>query len=297
MKTKNITPLLLPLFLLACHPQNGQYQASGAFEATEITVSAQAAGTITQLLITEGQTLEKGQNLGAIDTTQLHLKKAQLQASIQAAQTRLQNIPLLTDPLRQQLEQQQTEAHRFQALLQADAAPQKQVDDLQASIRILQKQLQAQTHTLRQTNQTLAAEIQTLQIQIQQIDDLIAKSLITAPIAGTILAQYAHAGELAPLGRPLFKIADLQNITLRAYITADQLNHLQLNQQLPVYVDFDKNQPRRYTGTLAWISPKAEFTPKTILTKNERANLVYAVKISLQNDGYLKIGMYGEVRL
>jgi HlyD family secretion protein len=182
-------------------------------------------------------------------------------------------------------------------LQKANAATQKQVDDIQSSIDVLQKQLAAQTETLQKGNSSLSSEIDALHIQVAQIEDLIAKSIISTPISGTVLAKYAEQGELAGQGRALFKIADMERIYLRAYITADQLSQLQLNQEVAVFADFGRKDMTEYRGVITWISDKAEFTPRTILTKNERANLVYAVKIAVENDGYLKLGMYGEIRL
>jgi HlyD family secretion protein len=297
--TAPLFPLALAaaLLLAACNNSKGRYEASGAFEATEVIVSAQASGQIIQLDLAEGQSLQAGQTVGYIDTIQLHLTKKQLLASIQAASSRTNNVSLLVASLKRQLAQQQSEELRFQSLQRAGAATQKQLDDLHSSIDILQKQLAAQTETLQKANSSLNAELLALQIQVEQINDRIAKSLISTPIAGTVLAQYAEQGELAAQGRALFKLADLSRIYLRAYITADQLTQLKLGQEVPVFVDFGKSETSEYKGVISWISDKAEFTPRTILTKNERANLVYAVKIAVQNDGYLKLGMYGEVRL
>jgi HlyD family secretion protein len=171
------------------------------------------------------------------------------------------------------------------------------VDDIQASIDLLQRQLAAQTETLQNANNSISSEIKSLAIQVEQVEDFIRKSIISSPIDGTVLSKYAEKGEITVQGRALFKVADINNLYLRAYITADQLDKLQLNQMVSVFVDFGKKEMREYTGTITWISGKAEFTPRTILTKNERANLVYAVKIAVKNDGFLKIGMYGEIKI
>ncbi|MDR2806376.1 MAG: HlyD family efflux transporter periplasmic adaptor subunit [Dysgonamonadaceae bacterium] len=297
MKTTKILFLLLVLTFAACHRPKGAYEASGTFEATEVIVSAQSTGQIMQFDLTEGQTLEARQIVGYIDTLQLHLKKEQLLASMRAVGSRTYNVALQIASLKQQIAKQQTEWRRFQNLRDANAATQKQVDDIQAAIDVLQKQLEAQTETLQKGNSSLSSEIDALQIQVAQIDDLIEKSIISAPANGTVLAKYAEPGELAAQGRALFKIADLNQMYLRAYITADQLTQLKLNQEVAVFADFGKKEMTEYKGILTWISDKAEFTPRTILTKNERANLVYAVKIAVENDGFLKIGMYGEVRV
>ncbi|MDR1682599.1 MAG: HlyD family efflux transporter periplasmic adaptor subunit [Candidatus Symbiothrix sp.] len=288
---------LATLLLFSCVKQKGHYDASGAFEATEVMVSAQAAGQILQFSITEGQVLDANRPLGYIDTIQLHLKKEQLRASMQAVNSRTYNVSLQIASLKQQIAKQETELARFQKLLQSNAATQKQVDDIQSSIDVLQKQLAAQTESLQKGNSSLSSEINVLQIQIEQIEDLIAKSIIVSPINGTVLAKYAEPGELAAQGKLLFKIADTENMFLRAYITADQLTKMKSDQKVKVFADFGKSEMREYQGVIMWISDKAEFTPRTILTKNERANLVYAVKVAVKNDGYLKIGMYGEMKV
>lgn len=298
MNKISILPLMiLALCLFSCGKQKGNYDASGAFEATEVMVSAQAAGQILQFSVTEGATLESNQVVGVIDTIQLRLKKEQLRASMQAVDSRTYNVSLQIASLKQQIAKQETELARFQKLLQSNAATQKQVDDIQSSIDVLQKQLAAQTESLQKGNSSLSSEIKALQIQVEQVEDLIAKSIISSPITGTVLAKYAEAGEVTGQGKPLFKIADTENLFLRAYITADQLTTMKLNQEVSVFSDFGKKEMREYQGIITWISDKAEFTPRTILTKNERSNLVYAVKIAVKNDGYLKIGMYGEVRI
>jgi len=296
MKKQILFILLAVLMLSACSHKKGAYEASGIFEATEVIVSAQASGQIMQFDVTEGQNLTAFQTVGYIDTVQLYLKKEQLLASMKAAGSRTYNVALQIASLKQQIAKQQTELERFQNLQKANAATQKQVDDIQSSIDVLQKQLAAQTETLQKGNSSLASEIDALQIQVAQIEDLIAKSIISAPMDGTVLAKYAEQGELAAQGRALFKIADMERIYLRAYITADQLTQMKLNGEIAVFTDFGKKEMREYKGIITWISDKAEFTPRTILTKNERANLVYAVKIAVENDGYLKIGMYGEIR-
>jgi len=289
--------LALVLFSTSCGYKKGNYDASGTFEATETLVSAQAAGQIEAFDVIEGQQLTANTEVGYIDTIQLHLKKEQLLANMKAVDSRSYNVSLQIASINQQISKQQTELHRFQNLLKSNAATQKQVDDIQASIDLLQRQLAAQTETLQNSNNSISSEIKGLAIQIKQVEDMIRKSIISSPIDGTVLAKYVEKGEVAVQGRALFKIADVGNLYLRAYITADQLDKLQLNQTVSVFADFGKKEMREYKGTITWISDKAEFTPRTILTKNERANLVYAVKIAVKNDGYLKIGMYGEVKI
>lgn len=298
MKTmiKHLAWLLVFTTAISCGHKKGNYDASGTFEAIETLVSAQATGQIEALEITEGQHLQAYAEVGYIDTTQLYLKKEQLMASMKAVDSRSYNVSLQIASIKQQISKQQTELSRFRNLLNSNAATQKQVDDIQASIDLLQRQLDAQTETLQNNNSSISAELKSLYIQVEQVEDWIRKSIISSPIDGTVLAKYAEKGELAAQGRALFKIADTNKMFLRTYITADQLDKLQLNQKLSVFADFGKKEMREYPGTIVWISDKAEFTPRTILTKNERANLVYAVKVAVENDGYLKIGMYGEVK-
>ncbi|MDR3217538.1 MAG: HlyD family efflux transporter periplasmic adaptor subunit [Dysgonamonadaceae bacterium] len=297
MKTIKMTVLCASIILLvACGKKKGDYDASGSFEATEVLVSAQATGQIMAFNLTEGQSLLANDETGYIDTTQLHLKKAQLMASMRAVDSHSYNVARQIASLKQQIVKQETELARFQKLLQSNAATQKQVDDIQSAIAILQRQSDAQTESLQNNNSSISAELSGLHAQLEQIDDLIQKSVISSPISGTVLSKYAEKGETAAQGKALFKIADLDNMHLRAYITADQLDRMKLNQEVIVRADFGEKNMREYTGKITWISGKAEFTPRTILTKNERANQVYAVKIAVKNDGYLKIGMYGEIK-
>jgi HlyD family secretion protein len=298
MKTmiKHFVGFVVFTMVVSCGHKKGNYDASGTFEAIETLVSAQATGQIEALEVTEGQRLPAYAEVGYIDTTQLYLKKEQLLASMKAVDSRSYNVSLQIASIKQQISKQQTELSRFRNLLNSNAATQKQVDDIQASIDLLQRQLDAHTETLQNNNSSVSAELKSLYIQVEQVEDLIRKSIISTPVDGTVLAKYAEKGELAAQGRALFKIADVNKMFLRTYITADQLDKLQLNQKLSVFADFGKKEMREYPGTIVWISEKAEFTPRTILTKNERANLVYAVKIAVENDGYLKIGMYGEVK-
>ena len=296
MKAKYLMGLVLVLLATACGHKKGNYDASGTFESVETLVSAQANGQIEAFDVIEGQQLTANVEIGYIDTIQLHLKKEQLLANIKSVDSRSYNVALQIASIKQQISKQQTELQRFQNLVKSNAANQKQVDDIQASIDLLQRQLAAQTETLENNNSSISSEVKGLAMQVEQVEDLIRKSIISSPIDGTVLVKYAEIGEIATQGRALFKVADVNNLYLRAYITADQLNKLKLNQTLRVFADFGKKEMQEYAGTITWISDKAEFTPRTILTKDERANLVYAVKITVKNDGYLKIGMYGEVR-
>jgi len=295
---RNIVLLLLILSaVVSCGKKKGNYEASGSFEATEVLVSPQVAGQIMRLEVEKGQSLKANEEVGYIDTVQLYLKKKQLLAGMKAVDSRSFTISLQIASLKQQIEKQQTELARFKNLLKSNAGTQKQVDDIQSSIDVLQRQLAAQTESLQNNNKSLSAESLGIQAQIEQIEDMLRKSIITNPIDGIVLDKYAEPGEMAGQGRVLFKIADMDKIFLRAYITADQLDQLKLNQEVSVFADFGKKEMRQYPGTIVWISDKAEFTPRTVLTKDERANLVYAIRVAVKNDGFLKIGMYGEMRI
>ena len=287
------------LLFASCSNKDGDYDASGAFEATEIIVSSEASGKIEYLNIMEGQQLEKGQQVGLIDTTQLYLQKMNLLSNIKGVRSQQPNIAAQTASIKEQITTLEREKQRTTNLIEANAATQKQLDDINGQIEVLQKQLSASESTLQKSSQNITAQSSSMDIQIEQIEDRLKKSIITSPITGTVLNKYAEEGELANMGTPLFKIADINNMILRVYVTNDQLSNIKLNNKVQVIVNNSKDSDsnRVYEGTVTWISDKSEFTPKTIQTKNERANLVYAMKVSVKNDGYLKIGMYGEVKL
>ena len=289
--------LSLAIILSACNNKNSNYDASGVFETTEIVVSAKGSGEILQFNIMEGQKVEAGQTLGVIDTTQLYWRKIQLQSNMKAMDSRQVNVSVQVAALQEQLATARREQQRFTQLLKDNAANQKQLDDINAQIATLEKQLAAQTETLKNSNNSITNEQQSLWAQIAQIDDQIKNSVIKSPISGTILAKFAEAGELAVQGKPLFKVADIDKMFLRAYISASQLTELKIGQQVKVYSDLGEKDRKEYEGVVSWISDKAEFTPKTIQTRDVRANLVYAVKIAVNNDGYIKKGMYGEVKI
>ncbi len=303
--------IILAAAMAACNGKESPYDASGTFEAVETIVSAEATGRIMALDLEEGRQLKAGQVVGYIDSVQLSLRKKQLEAQIRATGSRVPDIVAQTNVYKQQIAVSQVrldnlihEQKRVQNLLKADAATPKQLDDINAQVEELQKQLDvirkqdaAQTSVLKTQTSGLRADVQPLVVQIEQINDQLAKTKIVNEVNGTVLTKYAEANEVAAAGKPLYKIADLSTIILRAYVTGDQLTGIKLNQQVKVLVDSAGGQYRELSGTVEWISSRAEFTPKTIQTKDERANLVYAVKIRVTNDGYLKIGMYGEVVL
>lgn len=297
MKTLKNTMLFLAVLLpLACSNNKTDYDASGIFESTEVIVSSQVSGQLMEFTVTEGQQLQAHSYLGYVDTTQLYLKKQQLMASRTAVSSRSTSVPRQIASLKEQIATQKRELARFGNLVKLNAANQKQVDDIQSQLSVLEKQLAAQTELLVNNNQGISGESTALESQIAQIEDQLLKSRITSPIQGTVLTKYAEQGEFTAPGKALFKVSDMQQMYLRAYITSDQLTQLKQGQPVTVYADFGEDQMRTYPGTISWIADKAEFTPKTIQTRNERANLVYAVKIAVTNDGYLKNGMYGEVK-
>lgn len=293
---KRYLSLLLPLALAACSQDKAAYDATGVFEATEVMVSAQTTGEITRLGLTEGDRLEAGAEAALIDTVQLALKRRQLLASMTAVESRRYDVARQVAAIRQQIATQQHERTRYARLVEERAANRKQLDDIDAQIALLHKQLAAQTETLQNTNRGVSGETAGLEAQVAQIDDQLRRAHVTSPITGTVLAKYAEQGELASPGKPLFKVADTQHLYLRAYVTAPQLTGLRVGQEVTVYADRGERDSKAYKGRIAWVSDEAEFTPKTIQTRDERANLVYAVKVAVVNDGTIKIGMYGEVK-
>lgn len=286
--------LVLP-FITACSKSKNATDASGTFEATEIIVSSQVTGTLLAFNVEEGQEVKAGVLLGSIDTVQLDLRKKQLEASIQAVQARKPEVNVQLAALQQQIATAQTEKRRVENLVKANAANQKQLDDLNAQIEVLNKQFLATRSTLESGNNGLNKESSALKIQIDQLNDQLKRSYISSPIDGTVLVKYAEAGELALPGKSLFKVADLSKMILRVYVTADQLAKIKVGQVVDVNAELGTSDNKAYKGTVTWISAKSEFTPKTIQTRDERANLVYAVKVAVVNDGNLKMGMYGGI--
>lgn len=296
MKT-SIIAFTSAILFTACSTNENLYDASGTFEAIETIVSAEATGTIQSLRIEEGQQLKGGTTIGYIDSTQLYLKRKQLQAQIRAVLSKKPNIPTQLAALLEELQQAEREQKRVASLFRSDAATQKQLDDAAAYVAIVKSKISAQESSLGITAASLREETLPLQVQIEQLDDQLTKCRIVNAVNGTVLSKYAETYETVVAGKPLYKIADLSSIILRAYITGNQFSQLKLNQPVTVLVDDAEGKYKEYPGTIQWISDKAEFTPKTIQTKDERANLVYAIKIGVKNDGFLKIGMYGEVKL
>lgn len=296
MKIKYVTGIVLAIGLMGCQRNTENFDATGTFEATEVIVSAEASGKLIHFRADEGVQLTCGEEVGLIDTVQLHLQKMQLLANRKSVDTQRPDIGKQIAATRQQIAKAEQEKSRVERLLQSNAANRKQWDDWNAEIALLNKQLEAQLSTLQKSTASLNEQSVSVAIQVAQVEDKLQKSRIISPISGTVLAKYTEAGELASVGKPLFKIADVENMYLRAYITSKQLAEVKLGQQVALYADFGDGERKPFEGTVTWISDKAEFTPKTILTDDERANQVYAIKIAFRNDGTAKIGMYGEVK-
>ena len=298
------------LMLCACGNKEKEYDATGTFEATEVTVSAKATGELKTFNISEGQAVEQGAVVGSIDayqlqqtSEQLEAQKRQLGATRSATDSRRLDLEKQLSSISQQIANAQRERQRFAELVADGAVPKKQLDDINYQIKVLERQREATRDQIRSNNASLAeqskgigAQIDGLNAQQRQIADQIVNAQVKAPIAGTVLEKYVEQGEFVAIGKPLFKMADVQNMYLRAYVTSSQLKDLKIGQKVKVFADYGDKEKKTYEGTVAWISSRSEFTPKTILTDDERADLVYAVKISIKNDGFAKIGMYGEVR-
>lgn len=295
----------------ACNRNGNDSDASGTFEADEVIVSSEIGGKLLSFTPEEGTALDSGKTVGLIDAENLSLQKQQVEESIKALGSKTADVNPQVKLLQDQLSVQQTELDRqmrertrTENLVKADAATGKQLDDINAQIDVIRKQINVtqqqinvQKNNVQTQNRSILSEGAPLQKRVAQLDDQLKRATIVNPVAGTVLTKYAEAGEITSPGKALYKIANLSTLTLRAYITGTQLSEVKLNQQVKVRVDKGKDEYKEIPGTITWISDKAEFTPKTIQTKEERANLVYAVKINVKNDGFLKIGMYGEVLL
>lgn len=295
MKTLVIPILLIVTLTVSCGRNKFGYDAAGTFEATEVLISSEASGTIEALNVEEGDRIEAGTVVGYIDSTQLYLKKLQLMSSRKAIQVSRPDVSKQIEATREDIARIKVEKNRIENLLKGDAATQQQLDNINAQLKVAEGKLAAQMNSLQTNIGNLNEQSATVDIQIAQVDDMLAKCRIVNPITGTVLKKYAEAYEISSPAKPLYKIANVETLFLRAYVTTDQLTQVKLGQEVSVYSDFGKENQKQYSGKITWISDKAEFTPKTIQTKDERANLVYAIKIAVKNDGYLKIGMYGEV--
>jgi len=289
--------MLGAMSLASCSDKEKEYDATGTFEATEVTVSAEQNGKLLQFDVNEGDKIGYGKQVGLIDTVQLYLKARQIGATKLVYASQRPDMAKQVAATRQQLAKAREEYNRFAGLVKDGAANRKNLDDARSQVQVLERQLEAQLSSLSTSTNSLNAQMGTTDVQKLQVADQLRKCHISAPIAGTVLEKYAEQGEYAMVGKPLFKMADIDNMYLRAYITSAQLKNVKLGQTVKVFADYGNNEKKEYQGKVTWISSKSEFTPKTILTDDERADLVYAIKIAVKNDGYVKIGMYGEVKL
>ena len=294
---KNFMIFAAAALLVGCGKKDKDYDATGTFEATEVTVSAEQTGKLMMFDITEGDKIEAGRQVGLIDTVQLYLKARQMGATKLVYSAQKPETQKQIAATHQQIIKARQEVNRYTQLVKEDAANRKLLDDAKSQLLVLEHQLEAQTSSLNTSTKSLSAQMGTVDVEKLQVADQLRKCHILSPISGTVLDKYAEPGEFATIGKPLFKIADTDNMYLRAYITSDQLRSVKIGQQVKVFSDYGGGNRKEYRGTVTWISSKSEFTPKTILTDDERADLVYAIKIAVKNDSYIKIGMYGEVKL
>lgn len=296
MNMKRLAYIAIAMLTASCGSDT-EFDAQGTFEATEVIVSSESAGRILNFSIDEGATIEAGTELAVIDSLQLHLQRKQLLAQQTALLSSRPDVSKQVASLREQIAKQKRELKRVDNMLADGAATRKQRDDIEAQIKVLQGNMEALLSTLGKNTATINDNSAALEAQIAALDDRIAKCRVTAPVGGTVLVKYAEAGELATAGKSLVKIADLNAIYLRAYFTSSQLANIKLGDTVRVVADFGGDERYDYEGRIAWISSESEFTPKTIQTKDSRANLVYAAKIAVKNDGRIKIGLAGEVIL
>ncbi|WP_315341850.1 HlyD family efflux transporter periplasmic adaptor subunit [Hoylesella oralis] len=297
MKLKSIAWLAAAFVLGACGNNENKYDATGTFEATETTVYAEQSGRLLRFDVTEGADLVAGNEVGVIDTVPIALRIRQLGAAKEVYASQKPDMRKQVAAMRQQLEKARLEQRRYTELVRDGAAPRKTLDDAVSSVNVLERQLEAQISTLQTTDKSLDRQMHATDTQVSELADQLRKCHISSPVTGCVLEKYVEDGEFVTIGKPLFKVADTKQMFLRAYVTSEQLQNVKIGQHVKVMSDYGKGRTKTYDGTVTWISSQSEFTPKTILTDDERADLVYAVKISVRNDGYLKIGMYGEVKL
>ena len=296
MKAVNIIMVAGLAVLASCGNNEMEFDATGTFEATEVTVAAEQSGALMHFDINEGDELALGKEVGLVDTTQIWLKIQQAGATKAVYQSQKPDREAQIAVTRQQLAKAKQEQQRYKELVADGAAPSKMLDDATNQVQVLQKQLDAQISSLNTNTNALNKQMEATDVQVDQLRDQLRKCHISTPIAGTVLEKYVEKGEFVATGKPLFKMADTKNMFIRAYVTSAQLKDIKVGQQAKVFADYGDGQKKEYEGTVSWISSKSEFTPKTILTDDERADLVYALKVAIKNDGYVKIGMYGEVK-
>ncbi|WP_346318112.1 HlyD family efflux transporter periplasmic adaptor subunit [Chitinophaga sp. YIM B06452] len=292
-----LTAIAISLGLTACTDNNDVADAYGNFESTEVIVSAEATGRLLSFDVEEGAVLAANTLVGGIDSIQLKLRKDQLGANIKAVLSKTPDVSPQLAVISQQIATQQKERTRIENLLKANAATPKQLDDINAAIAVLEKQYASTASSLSTQVTGISSETQPLQVQVEQVKEQLAQSRVVNPVGGTVLVKYVEKGEVVSYGKPLYKIADLQTMYLRAYISENQLSRIKTGQQVTVQLDQPDGTLKSLPGTVSWIASEAEFTPKTIQTREERVHLVYALKVRVQNDGSLKIGMPGEMRI
>ena len=283
------------LMLNACGRKERQYDATGVFEATETTVYAEQTGALLTFNVEEGDTVGQNREVGLIDTTQLWLKMKQAEAMKSVYQSQKPEQEKQIAVTRQQLAKAKQDQQRYKELVADGAAPAKMLDDANSQVEVLQRQLDAQLSSLRVNTNALDKQMDATDVQAEQLRDQIRKCHILVPSKGTVIEKYVERGEFVSAGKPLFKMADTENMFIRAYVTSAQLENIKTGQKATVFADYGNGGKKEYEGRVTWISSRSEFTPKTILTDDERADLVYAVKVAIKGDGYVKMGMYGEV--
>lgn len=283
------------LVLNACGRKERQYDATGVFEATETTVYAEQTGALLTFNVEEGDTVGRNREVGLIDTTQLWLKMKQAEAMKSVYQSQKPEQEKQIAVTRQQLAKAKQDQQRYKELVADGAAPAKMLDDANSQVEVLQRQLDAQLSSLRVNTNALDKQMDATDVQAEQLRDQIRKCHILVPAKGTVIEKYVERGEFVSAGKPLFKMADTENMFIRAYVTSAQLENIKTGQKATVFADYGNGGKKEYEGRVTWISSRSEFTPKTILTDDERADLVYAVKVAIKGDGYVKMGMYGEV--
>ena len=287
---KKIVTFLMLTSLISCNKNNDKADGYGNFEATEVTISAQANGNIEYLKLEEGTALEPETQVGLVDTAQLYFNKQQLIASKSTVFSKSKNVISQRNVLQEQLKTTLIEKNRIQNMFAENAATKRQVDEIIGKVNVLNEQIRS----VETQNAPIVNEVKSIDVQIEKINDQIEKSKIVNPIKGIVLAKYAESNEVTAFGKPIYKIADISEMTLRVYISETQLSKIKVGQNVTVKIDTETDM-KSYPGTVSWISSSAEFTPKVIQTKEERVNLVYAVKVKVKNEGGLKIGMPAEM--
>lgn len=293
VEMKNYIIIILIFVLFSCNRNVDKADAYGNFEAQEIIISAESSGKILEFNINKGTEIKAGSTVGIIDTLPLFLEKDVLLAQKQAISSKSDNILAEIKVLQEQKNTILIEKNRVKKLLTDGAATSKQLDDINGQLNIVDQKI----NSIRSKNNTVFSEIEVIDKQIEKINDRINRCFIKSPIDGTVLEKYAEPGEIIGLGKSLFKMANINQMLLNAYIDGSQLSMFKIGDQVKVFIDDEDLNLLKYTGRITWVSDKAEFTPKIIQTKKERVNLVYAIEVLVENDGKLKIGMPGEIKL